>query len=288
VHRPPMPVAPSRTASPSERSAGGTSPAINALLSGIALISLLLLGPAPAVQAQVILNTERFQLTDVDGFHAGADLSGSLQRGNTELLDVSTSGIVGYRTDSHWIRAIFGGKYLSDDDRSILDQQYLQLRYSWLISPQWRTFHFVQMQKNESLRLRSRWLLGSGIRRSFVASEHTRVDLGTGVMAEWERLDPDRVAPEDDTSLDALRMANLAVITRTFESGARLVNIFYLQPDLSDFSDTRILNDLGLTFPVVTGVNARMSLEWRRDTRPPSVLERDDLSIGMGLGISVR
>ncbi len=241
-----------------------------------------------AAEAQVILNTERFQLAEVDGFHVGADLSGSLQRGNADLLDIGTSGIMGYRSETHWGRAIFGGRYLSNADRSILDQQYLQLRYSWLLSDRARTFHFVQLQKNETLRLRSRWLLGSGIRRAFVQSANTRVEFGTGVMAEWERLDPERVAPDDETQLDAIRMANLAVVTRDFPSGARLVNILYLQPDLGNLSDLRVLNDLGLSFPLTESIRATMSAEWRRDTNPPSVLEKDDLSLRMGLGITVR
>lgn len=261
------------------------------LLSGIALsllLTFLALLPAHSAQAQVILNTERFQIEDVDGFHLGSDLSASLQRGNTELLDISASGILGFRHLRHWPRLIFGGQFLQDEDRSLLDQQFAQIRYSYIINPRLRTFHFVQAQKNETLLLRSRWLVGTGFRHTFVQTERLMVAAGTGVMGEWERLDPDRVGPDDLTSLDAIRMANLGVLQWDFAGGARLINIVYLQPDLGEFSDARILNDLGLSVPITERIRSSMSLEWRHDTRPPSTLERNDLTLKMGLGVDIR
>lgn len=249
------------------------------------LAALILMPAAPTLSAQVILNTERFQLDEVEGFHLGADLSGSVQRGNSEVLNISTSGMTGVLSGRHWPRLIFGGNYLSDAERSILDQQFVQLRYSYVVSPETRTFHFVQAQKNETLLLRSRWLLGTGVRRTLVDSEQATLAMGTGVMGEWERLDPERVGPEDATSLEAIRVANLAVASWEFAGGARLLNILYVQPDLGDFGDVRVLNDLGLAVPVTTWVRTTLSLEWRRDSNPPSTLERDDLTLNVGIGI---
>ncbi len=243
--------------------------------------------PDPA-QGQVILNTERFQIEDVDGAHLGADFSASLQRGNTELLNVSSSGIVGYRHLRHWPRLIFGGQFLRDEERSLLDQQFAQLRYSYIISPRLRTFHFVQAQKNETLLLKSRWLVGTGVRHTFVRTDQLMVAAGTGAMGEWERLDRERVGPDDLTSLDAIRMANLGVLRWDFSGGGRLINIVYVQPDLGEFSDVRILNDLGLSVPITERVSSSMSLEWRHDTRPPSTLRGNDLTLRMGLGIDIR
>jgi hypothetical protein len=259
----------------------------NLLTSGLFPVLAVLLGwsaPSPAT-AQTILNTERFQLAEVDGFHASADLSFSLQRGNKDLLDVSTSGMVGTLSGRHWPRVIFGGKYLSTDDRAFLDQQFMQLRYSYILSPATQTFHFVQMQKNETLLLRSRWLLGTGVRRVLFESEGTTLALGTGVMREWERLEPGRVGPEDDPAQDALRMANLGVFSHEFGGGARILNIVYVQPDVRELSNVRVLNDLGLLIPLSARLRTTMSLEWRRDTRPPSTLERDDLTLRAGFAL---
>jgi len=251
------------------------------------LTPLFLALPLPGM-AQTILNTERFQLREVDGFHLSADLTLSLQRGNRELLDLTSSGMVGTLRGRHWTRLIFGGKYLSSSSASLLDQQYAQLRYSYVLSPETQSFHFIQLQRNETLLLRSRLLLGSGIRRALLSGDRLNLEVGTGIMGEWEELSEGKLGAGDDPSAAALRMANLAVLTVDFAGGARLLNIVYLQPDLSDFGDLRLLNDLGLSVPISSRVRSTVSLEWRRDSRPPSVLRGDDLSLRAGMGIDLR
>ena len=262
-------------------------------LSALAVTALILAGPpllsAPAqLGAQTILNTERFQLAEVDGFHLSSDLAVDLQRGNTRLLDVRASGIVGTLEGRHWPRVIFGGRYLRNAQGSLLDEQFIQIRYSYILSPETRTFHFVQAQTNESLLLQSRWLVGTGIRTTFLDTGRTRISAGTGLMGEWERLDAGRLGPDDDPRLRALRMANLAVFSLELGSGARLLNIGYYQPDVTEFGDSRILNELGLLVPITDWVRTTISLEWRRDTRPPSTLRKDDLKFRVGLGVDLR
>lgn len=256
------------------------------LLMGLALPFLLF--AAPQVGAQSILNTERFQLREVDGFHFSGDFAFAAQRGNSTLLDITGSGMTGVLTGRHWTRLIFGGRYLSNDERSILDQEFAQIRYSYIVSPHTRSFHFVQGQRNETLLLRSRWLVGSGIQTNLLRGDRVRLAVGSGVMQEWERLDSDRIAPDDQVERSALRMANLAVLSRDFSGGGRILNILYVQPDLADFRDIRVLNDLGVIAPLSPRLRLTASLEWRRDSRPPSTLERDDLTFRMGMGVDVR
>lgn len=258
------------------------------LLAALLLV-LTVAAPAPrGLQAQTILNTERFQLSEVDGFHVSADLSLTGERGNSEVLNASTSGIVGARTGRHWTRFIFGGRFLSDEERSILDNRFGQLRYSYILSERTRSFHFVQAQKNESLRLRSRWLLGSGLRHDLIEGDHASLSVGTGLMGEWERLDADAVGPGESTERDALRMANQLVYSYDLDSGARVLNILYLQPDVTELSNLRILNDLGLLVPVSDHVRVTLSAEWRRDTQAPSGLVKDDVTVSMSIGIDRR
>lgn len=255
-------------------------------LTGAALLVgvLLLLGPLAAT-AQTILNTERFQVEDQEGFHVDASVSFSFERGNSDVANLSASGIVGTVAGAHWPRLIFGGRYLSDEERSILDAQFLQARYSYLFSGSFRSFHFVQLQKNETLLLESRWLVGTGIRWTFHRSERTQLAFGTGAMGEWERLDPERLDPGETQRTETIRMANVAVASWEMEGGASLLNILYFQPDFGDFRDLRVLNDLALVVPISDHFNSSISLEWRRNTRPPGSLERDDLTLTAGFGV---
>ena len=252
-----------------------------------ALLIPALLTPT-GTEAQTILNTERFQLSEVDGFHVSANLSASGDRGNSEVLNITSSGIVGVLAGRHWTRFIFGGKFLSNEERSILDNRFGQIRYSYIFSERTQSFHFVQAQRNETLRLRSRWLVGSGIRHTLVSGKRSSLTVGTGLMGEWERLNADAVGEGEPTESEALRMANQAIYSFDLDSGARILNILYFQPDVAEFSDFRVLNDLALLVPVTEHVRLTVSAEWRRDTRPPSELGRDDLTFSMSLGIDVR
>lgn len=253
------------------------------------LLALLALVIAPgALAAQAILNTERFRLGDVEGGHASVDVSGSLKRGNSEVLDLSASGMVGVMRGRHWPRLIFGGQYLSDEERSILDQQFAQLRYSYIFSDRLTSFHFLQAQKNETLLLQSRWLLGSGLRWELYRSERSELAVGTGLMAEFERLDRSRLSSGEAWESERIRIANLAVLSRELESGAQILNIVYLQPDVGELSNLRVLNELGLFLPLTDRLRTTAALEWRRDTRPPAELGRDDLNLRVGLGLELR
>lgn len=267
---------------------GGCGAPRRLLAAAVGALLLTATAPPPALSAQTILNTERFQLAEVEGFHVSSDLALDLRRGNSRLLDLRASGIVGTLEGRHWPRIIFGGRYLRDADRSLLDEQFVQLRYSYLLSAEARTFHFVQVQKNESLLLRSRWLLGSGVRHTFVDTGQFQISVGTGVMGEWERLEAERLGPGDEARTSTLRMANLAVAAWELGSGARILNILYLQPDLADFGDRRILNDLGIVLPVTSWMHSTIALEWRRDTRPPTALRKDDARLRVGVGLEFR
>lgn len=182
----------------------------------------------------------------------------------------------------HWPRLIFGGRYLSDEEGSILDDQFAQLRYSYILSPETRTFHFLQVQKNQTLLLESRWLLGSGLRRTVLETERASLSVGTGVMGEWERFDL-----SDSEKESALRMANLAVLSWSSAIGARILNVLYVQPELRKLGDMRILNDLGLSMPLTAAFRATISLEWRRDTHPPAELSKDDVSLTAGFALDM-
>jgi hypothetical protein len=260
----------------------GASSALT-ILSALALILPAGWAVPSPLAAQTILNTERFQLAQVDGPHLSTTLSFTGRRGNSEVLQADVSGMAGWRAPDHWIRLIYGGGWLSDGDRTLLDSRFLQLRYSWIPSERVQTFHFVQAQKNETLRLQSRWLVGSGIQGQLRVGERTSLSAGTGAMAEWERLDPSKIGPDDDPRQDAIRMANLAVFRAESEGGVRLLSIVYVQPRFDNLADARILQDVGLSFPVTERVRFTTSAEWRHDTRPVSGVRPNDLIVRTGL-----
>ncbi len=256
-----------------------------------AILGVLIL--ASAGNAQTILNVERFQMDEVEELHVGVSLSGSAQFGNTEVVNVRGEGIVGYRATQgggrHWPRIIFGGSYLRQRGQAaILDNRFVQLRYSYLLSERWSTFHFVQLQRNQTLLLRERELLGSGLRAVVASGERTSFDLGTGLMIEREVREAEALGPGDAARVRMWRVTNMGVLTHELPSGARLVSITYFQPGVRTPADFRLLSEVGLRAPVTAALGLTLSGNWRHDSRPPAVLRANDIGVNVGLSIDVR
>jgi putative salt-induced outer membrane protein YdiY len=251
-------------------------------------LALLALLPAAALPAQVILNTERFQLDEVEQAHGSVDASFNAAFGNVRVVNVATSGIVGYRGTRHWPRVIAGGQFLADGERRVLDENFVQLRYGYIFSDRTESFHFWQLQSNRSLLLRRRMLIGSGARTALVAGEASSLHVGTGLMYEAEDRNEARLQPNEESRLRTWRMANQLVARHRLSSGATVLNILYFQPAAGRPADFHLLNELGITAPLAERVSMTARAEWRHDSRPPAALRRDDLRIRMGLRVDVR
>ena len=258
------------------------------LRTGIILTLSTILTTSSVASGQTILNVERHQPTDLEGFHGAIQARGALAEGNTEVADIEASGTLGYRPGRHWIRLLGGGRLLTEGGAEIVDERFGHLRHSYILSSRLRTFSFVQAQASRNLLLTDRWLLGGGLRLRIFGDEDDDLAVGTGVMWEDERLDPDRLGPADEARSRVVRAANLAVYSRELRDGVRVLNVLYFQPELTTPGDFRLLNDLAVLVQLSGALELDITAEWRHDSRPPSVLEKDDLSVNAGIGVSFR
>lgn len=256
------------------------------LLSVVAATALGLAAAAPA-GAQTILNIERLQPRDVEGWHWGVEGALSVSEGNTEYADVLAGVVLGHRWPRDWVRVFTGLDYRSETGEGLEDDRYLHVRYNHSLSERWQTFHFLQLQSSHASLLQRRTLLGSGIRHRIVDGT-TTLDVGTGAMYERERLDGDRVAGDHPVQPRAWRMANLLVVTRRLTESLRLIAVGYVQPDLSALDDLRTLADLSFLLALSENVDLAIRSEWRHDSRPPEDVERNDLVLRTGVTVSFR
>jgi hypothetical protein len=253
-----------------------------ALLPPLLLLGLALGAPA---RAQGILNVERFQPQDVRGAHAAAEGSAALMRGNTNVVDVGLTSIVGYRGPQHWVRLLGGAQYLARGSSGIIDNRFVHLRYSYLVSPRLQTFHFAQVQANEAQALSRRDLLGSGLRATVLRSERASLDVGGGAMLERERLEP-RGTALGERRRGAVRMANQLVYRHEIAPRVTALGVGYYQPKLTDPADFRVLNDLNLVVGLSRAARLTVSQQWRHDSRPPEGVQPYDFALRTSFGLS--
>src|SRR6056297_311597 len=106
----------------------------------VLLTALVLKFPAET-RAQTILNVERLQPGDVDGWHWGLQGEFSLSRGNNEYFDLLTGVIMGHRWADHWPRLFLGLDYRSETGEPLQNERYLHARYNYWLADHWQTFH---------------------------------------------------------------------------------------------------------------------------------------------------
>lgn len=253
------------------------------------VVLFALLVPLPrAVAAQTILNMEALQPADVAGVHAQLSASGSLTAGNADVLQLEAAALAGRRGSRLWPRLAFGIDVLRKDDETTVDNRFLHARLNVFLTDRLRTFHFAQLQSSVSLLQERRLLLGSGMRVRLGDASHHMLDIGTGAMVEWERLDGSSLPAGYDTRRTTLRMANVATWRLRIRDGTDVVNVFYVQPAFAEPRDVRVLNDVALRVALVAGVSLDVSAVWRHDSRPPPNVRPNDVRVRTGVRLAVR
>ena len=253
----------------------------------VVLAALVTLSAPRDSVAQTILNVERLQPGDVSGWHWGVEGELTAARGNDRYVDLLAGVVTGVRGGDDWIRVFLGVEYNDEDPESTESERYVHVRYNRWWAERTQTFHFFQHQGSRAGRLQRRTLLGTGIRHRFVDGPIT-LDVGTGAMREWERLDPAQVVGDHPVESAVWRMANLVVATRSLTQSVRLVGVAYIQPDLAAWGDLRTLTDLSLQIALTENVDLTVRGEWRHDSRPPQAVRNDDLVLSTGFTVSFR
>lgn len=245
-------------------------------------IAGLMMFPTRAM-GQTILNVERGQVEEIRGAHLALEGAAELRAGNEDVINVQGGAVAGYRWDGHWLRLLAGTEYLAEDGDGLLNARHLHLRYNRILGARWRTFHFLQLQANRSLLLDRRLLAGSGVRAAVLRRARHRLDVGTGLMFEDERLDHSMLASPVPAHTRTVRASNLAVYRHEIREGAELLGVTYYQPRIADPGDFRLLQDLVLALALSERLSLELRGEWRHDSRPPPGVEPSDLALRTAL-----
>ena len=230
-------------------------------------------------------------MTDV-----GGDLS--LRSGNVELLEVYANGSIRWQTlrearhenELPWlnqrIRADVSSGYGREAGESIIDEQYAHLRWTAMWHRHIGTELFVQAQRNDFQALNLRWLVGGGLRSDVIHTEAFALWFGTGVFSEHEQIE----MPGENDRENALRWNNFMVARvqfgRTEELAVVLQNTVYVQPNLGDMSDFRVLEEVEADIPITEVVSLVTKFSARIDAEPPSGVETTDLRLSQGISVS--
>jgi len=242
----------------------------------LTLFACLLVQPTLA-----IVNIENMNLLDDDkrqGFETelGLDISG--KNGNTSKRKTGFDSRFQSFKDSGTHFLVLSYEYGESSDVKDTDKSFMHLRHIGYVTDTLAWEAFAQLESNEFTRLSLRSLAGGGVRYKMSKPSETQSSyLGAGMFRSKEKLEQDPVATDEGS--DYATRANLYIVNKFKLSGtASLSNTFYYQPDLSETSDYRLLEQFRFKVDVTQKLSIILSLDVSRDSRPPQNIERSDSS----------
>ena len=234
--------------------------------------------------AAAIINVEDAAMDKAEeGASGRVDVSASGNTGNSDKFGIRAGGLLQWRQGRHVSIGIASYAYGSSQGRSYANRGFVHVRHRVRLSGPWSVEGFVQAERDDFARLSLRGLAGAGLRWQLLRIPDDRAAwLGLGAMFEHERLRFQAGATDARVS-DVVRGNAYLVLKSRLNAQTRFISTTYFQPDLTNPSDFRLLENASIDVRLAGAVDVRLSLEVRHDSRPPQQVRKTDVTYASGL-----
>jgi hypothetical protein len=254
------------------------------------LIVLILLGGVAEAQ---IVNVNSLADDRKPGAAGGLDLSLDLRSGNATLLHFGASGLFGYRKNRTFAFVLAKGEYgltgafsgpMSSKfaDR---DLEHVRLRYRITDWFSWEAF--AQHDRDSFRRLSLRLLAGTGPRFRVVGEKVFTLFLAIAYMSEHEEVTDDPLNDSPGEIDNNPRLSSYVAAYLKLAEHLKLNETAYLQPNLADLGDTRVLSDTELTAQATSHVALKLTFSVAYDSEPPRGIRATDTMMKTSLSLSL-
>ena len=219
---------------------------------------------APYTLAITNIENDRPSLPKV-GLTRSAQVGIDGKTGNQKEANYSAASKNFYRVDNEIFMLIGARAYGKTNDIKDTDETFLHSRWTHLLGPRWSLESFAQWQQNEFENLNSRQLAGAGGRYIIAKNEGIySLAVGLGAFREKETLD----LISYNTTQYFWRGNSYYSYKYRINKTLSLVNTTYLQPNLSDTKDFRMLFDLGFSLSLSDSLSLKLNYKLTHDSRP--------------------
>jgi hypothetical protein len=251
------------------------------------ILTLLLFFMFCKIQAQV-LNTEKLRIQTQKSTWVGSlDASfGLLKSKSGQSLTLKFDGQLNYSQQrSKWMfltgynRRSFSTTNVLGDDFVVFNHfQYTHLRYNYDWKKRWTIEAFAQEQFDQVHEIDFRLLGGTGLRWELNQTDTSKLYLGILYMYEHEQTSPlDTLIFNRDHRLSSYLSGGFKI-----KDYLTVNNIVYYQPNLSAFSDYRILLETRITVRITEKLLLNTTLNLIYDSEPPSTVPTTRYSLSNG------
>ena len=242
---------------------------------GILLFALCL---SPA-KAQV--NIEQYRSDDGVSGNIGLSLGGA--SGNSDFFTGGGAANVTIAKPNHTILLLGDGLLGFRGGETFSNQGLGHVRYTWTKPPRFQPEAFVQIDYARPRELTFRFLIGGDIRTLMYEDKTYMFTFGNGFMFEHERLNliagdthPARTSVIRSTNYANIQIRKKATITITG----------YYQFIPNDTKDFRLLLNTQISSRVAGPLQQVTTIRFRRDSKPPLSVKKNDFTIGTSFALS--
>ena len=246
---------------------------------GFSILLFLLFSQA----SHAIVNVSDIHLAEYEaGFNGNIAATLSSLSGNSNQQAYELGSSLNWTQETHSQFLLMDRNYGESQSSPYVDKAFIHLRSIWQRSPDFAWELFIQTQQDRFARLTSRHLLGAGARFSYRLGKQGKLHLGSGLFQEQETLFDS--GGTSDAGTQTLNRANIYLVLEfKLDKKLKLVSTTYLQPDISNAVDYRLLEQASLKYTLNKSMSLKLNLDIKQDNAPAQTVKSTDSAVKLGL-----
>jgi putative salt-induced outer membrane protein YdiY len=228
-----------------------------------------------------LVNTDIYRRSDLkDGFSTRVNLDVHAFSGNSNYSVLSTRLRTDYFSKKNQGFLVLNGENRSNQAGRYVNNGFFHLRGMFVLPNNSVIEAFLQNEFDEFLHLKSRYLLGSGIRRLHKSSESFTAYYGLGAMLEEEIM-------SDLYEQSVIRISGYYSLKYLKKNRYTVSSVTYFQPRIGFFTDIRIFHQTTFNVVINSLIDFVSTIETRYDSKPRSGLKSSDFLLKQGIQIKL-
>ena len=217
-----------------------------------------------------ILNIEQDRIkTDTTGWAGTMEMSFQYLKNTKELMTASSRVHIQFKTQKSLYLWLTNYSLAKSGSSSYADAGYQHLRYNYKLNPRMTAEVFTQIQYNNPLNIKLRWLTGAGPRFKILRTNSFVLYSALLYMYEYEN-----VVKPDLTNKDH-RLSTYISFTWKLRDNFSLINTSYYQPKFSDFSDLRFASHTDMKIRISRHLAYKLSYIFTFDSAPAETIPKN-------------
>jgi len=234
---------------------------------------ILLVSPAYAITVIDDFNTSETPIGTT--YNLSASLSGNSGNTNNQKIGINSKAI--HNDKDKFILGKVGYNYGKNSGVKNIDKFLGHLRIGFKLSDSYQEESYIQYQTDQFSKLKYRYLIGSGGALSGRIGE-LEYRVGLGLFYE--------ILQKDITVYRATRLNSYSFLKYNLSQVASLRNTLYYQPNISSFSDRKVMNSSSINAKINDYSSLEISVKYEYDSLPAAGVNSSDISYSSSIVFS--